>query len=447
MTAEPDAAALAGDIRAGKVTALEVTEACLARIALDEPRLHAFAHLVPDHARAQARRLDEHKRAGRPLGPLHGVPVAVKDIVDTADFPTENGSVLHAGRRPRDDAAIVAKLRAAGAVLLGKTVTTEFACFTPGPTRNPHDPERTPGGSSSGSAAAVAAGMAPLAIGSQTNGSVVRPASFCGVFGFKPSYGLIPRTGVLTTSATLDHVGVFARSIADAAMLAEVLAGYDEGDPATRPGPAPALRQVAAEPPPVTPRIAFVRGPTWDEAEPSTREAFAELVAALGGAVSEVALPEPYDPAVAVHRTIWTCELAHHLARENAQGRERLSAKLCELLDAGHTTSAPAYLAALQRRRTLQSGLARLFEEFDAILTPSAPGEAPVGLAATGSPAFCTLWSLTGAPAISLPVLRGPAGLPLGAQLVGAMGDDARLLRTARWLCDQLATATTDGPR
>ena len=171
----------------------------------------------------------------RRSGPLHGLPIAVKDIVDTTDFPTENGSVVHAGRRPLHDAVVVARLRAAGAVILGKTVTTEFACFTPGRTRNPHDLERTPGGSSSGSAAAVAAGMAPLAIGSQTNGSMIRPASFCGVFGFKPSFGLIPRTGVLTTSATLDHIGVFARSVEDAALLADALAGFDPADPATRP--------------------------------------------------------------------------------------------------------------------------------------------------------------------------------------------------------------------
>jgi Asp-tRNA(Asn)/Glu-tRNA(Gln) amidotransferase A subunit family amidase len=441
---EPSAVDLAADLRAGKVTALEVTEACLARVALDEPRLHAFAHLAPDHARAQARRLDERKRAGATPGPLHGVPVAVKDIVDTADFPTENGSVLHAGRQPLHDATIVARLRAAGAVILGKTVTTEFACFTPGPTRNPHDPKRTPGGSSSGSAAAVAAGMAPIAIGSQTNGSVIRPASFCGVIGFKPSYGLIPRTGVLTTSATLDHVGVFARSIADVALLTRVLAGFDPGDTATRPVPPPDLKRISAEPPPVVPRVAFVRGPTWEEAEPSTREAFAELMAALGPAITEVALPEAYDSAVAIHGTIWTCELAHHLAREHAQGRDRLSDRLRELLDAGRATPAPDYLAVLQRRLALRAGLERLFQDFDVIVTPAAPGEAPLGLAATGSPAFCSLWSLTGVPAISLPVMQGPSEMPLGCQLVGAPGDDARLLRAARWLMEKVATTAVE---
>ena len=342
--------------------ALEVTEACLARSALDEPRIHAFAHLDPEHARAQARALDERKRAGRPLGPLHGVPVAVKDIVDTTDFPTEHGSVIHAGRRPLRDAAIVTGLRAAGAILPGKTVTTEFACFTPGATRNPHDLERTPGGSSSGSAAAVAAGMVPLAIGSQTNGSVIRPASFCGVVGFKPSYGLIPRTGVLATSATLDHVGVFARSVEDAAFLADSVAGWDEGDPATRADPPPALLRTALAAPPVVPRLAFVRGPTWEEAEPATRDAFAELAALLGTRLVEVALPEPFAEAVAVHRTIWTSELAFHLAPEYERGREQLSDRLCQLIEAGRTTPAPDYQRALATRRRFQAALEPLFQ-------------------------------------------------------------------------------------
>jgi Asp-tRNA(Asn)/Glu-tRNA(Gln) amidotransferase A subunit family amidase len=438
---EPSAVQIAADIAAGKVSALAITDACLARIEADEPRVRAWAHLDPEHARAQARALDERKQAGLPLGPLHGLPVAVKDIVDTADFPTEHGSVLHAGRRPLRDAAVVARLRAAGAVLLGKTVTTEFACFTPGETRNPHDPERTPGGSSSGSAAAVAAGMAPLAVGSQTNGSVIRPASFCGVFGFKPSHGLIPRTGVLATSATLDHVGVFARSVEDLALAAEALAGFEAGDPATRPDPPPALRRVAASTPPVAPRLALVRGPTWDEAEPATRAAFAELAEVLGARLAEVALPEQFAAAVAVHRTIWTSELAHHLAPEYGRGRERLSGRLRELIEAGLATPAPDYLRALASRRGLREALAGVFGEFDAIVTPAAPGEAPRGLDATGSPAFCTLWSLTGAPAVSLPLLKGPAGLPMGVQLVGAPGDDARLLRTARWLTGTVTEA------
>jgi Asp-tRNA(Asn)/Glu-tRNA(Gln) amidotransferase A subunit family amidase len=436
---EPGAGRIAADIAAGRVTAAEITDACLARIAADEARVQAWAHLDPEHARTQSRALDERKRAGQPLGPLHGLPIGVKDIVDTADFPTENGSVLCAGRRPLRDAAIVARLRVAGAVILGKTVTTEFACFAPGRTRNPHDPARTPGGSSSGSAAAVAAGMVPLAIGSQTNGSVIRPASFCGVHGFKPSYGLIPRTGVLATSATLDHVGVFARDIDSLALLAETLVGFDPGDAATRPLPPPPLRRVAAEPPPVTPRLAFVQGPTWEEAEPATREAFVELAELLGPALVTVELPAAFAEAVAVHRTIWTAELAFHLAAEHRHGRERLSDRLCELIEAGEATSAPDYQRALATRRGYQRALEELFQHVDAVVTPAAPGEAPLGLETTGSPAFCTLWSLTGTPAVSLPLLQGPNGLPLGCQLVGGLGDDARLLRTARWLVERIS--------
>ena len=223
------AADAAQQIRDGKLTSEEVVQACLERIRALEPKVQAWTFLDEEHALAQARALDERKRNGEPIGPLHGVPVGVKDIIDTGDMPTENGAALHKGRTPRDDAAVVRMLRAAGAVILGKTVSTECAYFSPGKTRNPHNPEHTPGGSSSGSAAAVGAGMVPLALGSQTAGSVIRPAAFCGAHGFKPTHGLIPRTGILQLSRTLDHVGLFSRSIDDLALLLEQLAGYDEG--------------------------------------------------------------------------------------------------------------------------------------------------------------------------------------------------------------------------
>lgn len=436
--AEPSATRILDDIAAGKVTAREVTDACLARIEADEPRVRAWVHLDPAHARAQAEALDARKRGGAPLGPLHGLPVGVKDIVDTADYPTENGSPLCAGRNPRSDAFVVRRLRAAGAVILGKTVTTEFACFAPGPTRNPHDPTRTPGGSSSGSAAAVAAGMVPVAIGSQTNGSVIRPASFCGVFGFKPSMGVIPRVGVLTTSRTLDHVGSFARTLEDAALLAEVLAGDDPADPATRPAATPPLRAHAGHPPPVAPQLAFVQGPTWELAEPGTREAFQELAGALGGNLVAVELGPDFADAVEVHRTLWTAELAHELRHLHARGRDAMSPELRALIDHGRGVSAETYLAALAARDRYRATLSALLETHDALLTPAAPGEAPPGLEATGNPAFCTLWTLAGLPALSLPILTGPAGLPLGCQLVGGPGDDARLMSVGHWLLRQL---------
>jgi Asp-tRNA(Asn)/Glu-tRNA(Gln) amidotransferase A subunit family amidase len=435
---EPTATELVRDIAAGKVTALEVTEACLRRVELEEPRIRAWVHLDPAHARAQTEPLDARKRAGKPLGRLHGLPIGVKDIYDTVDYPTENGSVLDEGRRPREDAWVVRRLRAEGAVILGKTVTTEYACFAPGPTRNPHDPERTPGGSSSGSAAAVAAGVVPVALGSQTNGSVIRPASFCGVYGLKPSFGLIPRTGVLTTSRTLDHVGFFARSLEDLALLGEVLAGDDPADPATRPTATPPLGQVLEGRPPVAPRLAFVPGPTWNEAEPATVEAFEELGLAMGEHLHRIDLPQPFDQAIAVHRAIWTSELAFHLADRWERGQDRLSPQLRALIEAGHATSAFAYQTALDRRAMYARALEELLAEYDAIVTPAAPGEAPQGLEATGSPVFCSLWTLTGLPALSLPILKGPNGLPLGCQLIAGHGDEARLLRLGRWLERQI---------
>ncbi len=440
MTDEPTATQLLGDLAAGKVSAVEVTAACLARLEAEEPRIHAWVHHDPAHALAQAEALDAARRAGKPAGRLFGLPVGVKDIYDTADYPTENGSVLDSGRRPPRDAWVVGRLRAEGAVILGKTVTTEYACFAPGPTRNPHDPNRTPGGSSSGSAAAVAAGIVPLALGSQTNGSVIRPASFCGVYGLKPSFGLIPRTGCLTTSRTLDHVGFFARSLEDLALLGEVLAGFDDQDPATRPAPPPPFRRVLAEPQPVPPRLAFVRGPTWDEAEPATREAFAELAEALGGHLHAVELPPAFADTIRHHRTIWTAELAFHLKDRWERGAERLSPQLRELIEAGRAATALAYQEALAWRSQYARSLEAVLHEHDAIVTPAAPGEAPEGIKATGSPAFATLWTLTGLPAVSLPLLHGPHGLPVGCQLIASAGDDARLLRLARWIETTLAT-------
>src|SRR6266850_6193811 len=280
----------ASKIRDGLLTSEELVQACVERIRALESQVQAWTFLDEAHALAQARAADERKRSGEPIGALHGVPVGLKDIIDTADMPTENGTVLHQGRTPRDDAAVVKMLRAAGAVILGKTVTTECAYFAPGKTRNPHNPEHTPGGSSSGSAAAVAAGMVPLALGSQTNGSTIRPAAFCGVYGFKPTHGLVPRTGMLPLSRTLDHVGLFSRSVEDLALLAEVLVGWDEGDPDTQPRARIPFQMISSEEPPIEPMLAFVKTPHWEKVDAQTREAFAELTGALGERVEEVEL-------------------------------------------------------------------------------------------------------------------------------------------------------------
>jgi Asp-tRNA(Asn)/Glu-tRNA(Gln) amidotransferase A subunit family amidase len=433
------AAALAAEIARGAVSAEELARACIGRIEQTEPTIRAFAHFDPEHALAQARTLDEARRNGRPTGPLHGLPVGIKDIIDTADYPTECGSRAMSGRRPTRDAAVVAKLRTAGAVIFGKTVTTEVAYRHPGPTRNPHDPERTPGGSSSGSAAAVAAAMLPLAVGSQTAGSVIRPASYCGVFGMKPSHGVIPRTGVMLHSHKLDHLGVYARTLDDIALIMDVVAGYDPDDPDSRAVAAPAFARTAVEPPPVTPRLAFVRTPMWDKADADAQAAFEELAAALGDLIQPVELPEQFAAAWDAHRIIMMADMAHRHADLVARGGEANSEPLRKQVADGGTVPAVTYLAALADARRYAAGLAEVFEYYDAILTPAATGVAPKGIGWTGDPVFNALWTLTGLPALSLPILQGEAGLPLGVQIVGAAGHDARLLRTANWLMRALA--------
>jgi Asp-tRNA(Asn)/Glu-tRNA(Gln) amidotransferase A subunit family amidase len=426
------------EIREGRVTSVELVRACLDRIAELDPGIEAWAFLDRDHALRQAEAADDAHRHGRPHGPLHGVPVGVKDIFDTHDMPTEFGSPLWRGRTPRTDAAAVARLRAAGAVIMGKTVTTEYAYFHPGKTRNPHDPGRTPGGSSSGSAAAVAAFMVPGAIGSQTNGSVIRPAAFCGVVGFKPTHGLIPRSGALLLSRTLDHVGVFARTLEDAALMAETLVGFDEEDPDTRPVATPPFAAVANSEPPLPPRFAFVRSPAGERAEPTTEAAFGELVEALGDQVLEIELGPGFERTIDLHRTVMEADMAHNFHRDYEKGGEQLSERLRRLLERGRGYPAVDYLRALAAIAPLNAALDSVFDEFDAILTPAAPGEAPRGLDSTGNPVFCTPWSYLGTPALTLPLLRSEAGLPIGVQLVGRRGNDARLLRTARWLVTTL---------
>jgi len=427
-------------IRDGMIGSRQLVEACLDRVGVVDGDVQAWAFLDPDHALAQARAADDFRLSGRPAGALQGVPVGVKDIIDTADMPTENGSVLHAGRTPSRDATVVAMLRAAGAVIMGKTVTTEFATRAPGKTRNPHDPTHTPGGSSSGSAAAVAAGMVPLALGSQTAGSTIRPASFCGVYGLKPTHGLIPRPGMFQLSRTLDHVGLFARTIDDLALLAEQLVGYDERDPDSRPRARIPYRDIAAEEPPLSPMFAFVKTARWNQVDDDAKEAFAELTAHLGDRVEELELSAAAEEAFQWHEAISGAEIAMNLHREWEKGRDRLSAVLRARIERGRDVRAFDYLRALARIPELNDGFDELFaQRYDAILTPAAAGTAPRGLDSTGDPAFCTLWTLCGMPALSVPLMQGANGLPLGVQLVGPRHGDGRLLRTARWLVARVA--------
>jgi len=433
-----DAFATVAAMHAGKLSAADYAGNCLARVRELEDRVGAFAFVDDEYVMSQARATDAARAAGMACGPLHGLPVAVKDIFDTADMPTENGTILHAGRRPDHDATAVARLRAAGAVIIGKTVTAEMAVYAPGKTKNPHDLSRTPGGSSMGSAAAVAAGMAPLAIGTQTNGSTIRPASYCGVVGFKPTFGLISRHGALPISSSLDQVGVFSRSVRDAALIAESLIGFDEHDTDTRPQARPALLQTVQQEPPVTPRLAFVKSPVWSEADRDTHDAFSELVEHLGDRCTEIELSRRFEHVVAWHKVVMESELSWNFAREYERGAAQLSAVLREMIERGRTYMATDYIHALNQRSGLTESLDAAFDEFDAIITPAATGEAPQDLSVTGSPVFCTLWTFLGLPSITLPLLQGSHGMPMGVQLVGAFGDDARLLRTAQWLVEHL---------
>ena len=428
-------------LASGALRAEEVARAFIAQVAEREPQVRAFAWFDEDDVIAQARRLDSLRATGRPVGPLHGLPVALKDVIDTARIPTCNGTELDAGRVPERDAWLVTRLRAAGAVIFGKTETAELAFLHPGRTANPVNPDHTPGGSSQGSAAAVAARMVPLAVGTQTGGSVVRPAAYCGCVGFKPSFGAIPRTGVLRQSESLDTVGVFAGDVAGAALLAEVLYGDDPGDPATAPGPAPRLSDSAAAAPPVTPTLALLRLPEHDQASAETREAFAELAEVLGDGAFPVDLPPLFAGAAAERERVNYAEMARNYWHYRKRGADRLSPQMTAALDAGEAITARDYLAARDWPSVLRAGLDEVLDRCDALVLPATPGPAPRGHDTTGPSTFNTLFTFCGMPAITLPLLESPDGLPMGVQLAARRGDDARLLRTAAWLTARLAAA------
>ncbi|MGA7594912.1 MAG: amidase [Gallionella sp.] len=425
-------------IRDGVFSSRDLVQACIAQIQAREPEVQAWAYFDAEHALTLAAKADDHRAAGKPLGPLHGVPVGIKDIIDTGDMPTEDGTPLHAGRNPWHDAKVVDLLRSAGAVIMGKTVTTELAVLEPGKTRNPHNLAHTPGGSSSGSAAAVAAGMVPLAIGTQTNGSLIRPAAYCGVFGFKPTRGLISRQGILRQSGPLDQVGGFARSIDDIALLGEVLSAYDADEPGMTPrAPVPMLR-LCNEEPPMPPTLALVKTPWWPQLDADTREGFDELVEHLSGKVGEFVLPDSSAAVLDWHRYVMEADIAANYETDYERGADKLSASLKDLIERGRSVKAVDYIQSLARIPVVTEALDEIFDRYDAILTPAVAGAAPHGLASTGSPMYCTLWSYCGMPAISLPLLQSGNGLPVGVQLVGRVGDDARLLRTARWLVESV---------
>lgn len=428
----------------GALRATELAEALIARMEAVEPTVEAFTWFDPAFVLAQARDRDAHRRSGRPIGPLHGLPVGLKDIIDTAGIPTCNGTMLDDGRKPSKDAVIVERLRAAGAIVMGKTVTAELAFMSPGKTRNPVNQAHTPGGSSSGSAAAVASGMVPLAVGTQTGGSVIRPAAFCGTVGYKPTFGAIPRSGILSQSPTLDTVGVFARSVPDAALLAEALFGWHADDPATAPAPHPQLLSLATSQPPLRPIFAFVRTPFWDRADEQTRMAFIELIGLLGDSCFEAELPSAFAEAAAVRETINLAEMAktyrHYVRRDSGS----LSEELRQAIGTGNSITARDYLMACDWPAIYSAAFDEVFTRCDAIVTPAAPGPAPASMESTGDSIFNAIWTLCGLPALTIPVFTAENGMPMGLQLVGRKGDDGRLLRSANWLTHLIQNAAAE---
>ena len=429
----PQAHETAASVRTGRESAADACAAALHRIAATEPAIRAWQHLDDAAARDRARAIDE---AG-PRGALAGVPVGIKDIIDTADQPTGNGTPLDVGRRPATDATVVRRLRAAGALILGKTVTTELACGAANATRNPHAPGHTPGGSSSGSAATVAAGGVPLALGSQTAGSVVRPAAFCGVWGMKPSFGTIPRTGVTRLARTLDHVGVFAGSARDVALGIDAISGDDGQDQASA-GRAPTRLAAALALPLGPPRLAFIGQPAWDEVTPGAAAAYEAAADALGA--EPLTLESRFDKSYAVQRGIMQREIAHAFMPWEARGAAALSDTVRAHIEGGRTIDTDAYLDFLDEADALRRAFAHALRPYDAALTPAAPGAAPEGLEFTGSRAQTMLWTLLGVPAVNVPALAVD-GLPLGLQAVGRFGADATTLRAAAWCGARLQEA------
>jgi Asp-tRNA(Asn)/Glu-tRNA(Gln) amidotransferase A subunit family amidase len=421
----------------GELSALELTSACLARIGEREGDVQAWAFLDRERALAQARAADGARKKGKGVGPLHGIPVGIKDILDTADLPTEHGSPAFRGRQPEQDATCVAALRAAGAVILGKTITTELATHTPSKTRNPRNLAYSPGGSSAGSAAAVADGMVPLAVGTQTKGSVIRPAAFCGVYGFKPTFGLIARTGVLAQAPSLDTVGVMGRSLEDVALFADALQVYDDRDPASIATSRASFFATATQEWPLPPLFAFVKTSAWGAADAVTHAAFGELVEQLGPQAREIAVDATFEAGTAAAQIVQDVEMAANFGAILDRAPDMISTGLAAGIERGRRVAGIAYLAALAARKTHYDTLRQVLADYGAILTPAAPGVAPKGLSSTGDPVFCGFWTYLGVPAVTLPLLEAD-GMPIGVQLIGARRDDGRLLRSARWLVQHL---------
>ena len=424
-------------LKKGEITSEELVKSYIEQIKKKEKDVEAWEFFDEEFVLSQAKKLDSLHQSGK-HGDLHGIPVGIKDIFDTEDMPTTDGTEIHKKNPSLSDCTVVSKLKQAGAIIMGKTVTCELAYYSPGKTKNPHDLSRTPGGSSSGSAAAVASHMVPLAIGSQTNGSVIRPASYCGVIGYKPTKGLISRHLVLQISRALDQVGIFSNSIEDAALISEQIIGHDKQDPDTSLNPRPKLLAASRQKPPMEPLLAYIKLPFMDKLDEDVMEGFNEVKDELKGQINEIELPAGFDGIPDWHKIIMESDMARSFSEEYKKSKNKLSDKIVEAIERGMKYSSVEYNEAFSKIEVANTYFKQFFHDYDAILTPSANGEAPKGLESTGDPIFSTIWTYCGMPSISLPLLQGKNNLPVGVQLVSSLYDDERLFRNASWLTSKI---------
>ena len=421
-------------ISLSKITSVEICNAYIERINKFEKEVKAWAFFDKKLLLEKAKEADDYKNSGKPTGPLHGIPVAVKDIVGTIEMPTECGTPIRKGKSYSQNAEIIDLLHSSGAIVMGKTATSELAYLGPPKTTNPHDNSRTPGGSSSGSAAAVASFMAPLAIGSQTGGSVIRPASFCGVVGYKPSYGLISRNGVLKTSEKLDQIGVFGKSVEDVARLAKILIKKDSFDPATIYFSADNMISSVKEGPLYEPKFIFYKTDFWKMIDKKSKEAFEYFIKSFKKNIEIFDTPSYFKDIHKYHQIIHETDLANNFSDYYKKSKNKLSKYMQSAIKNGNKYSGKEYAEAIDFMKRSYESYKEVFEDYHGILTPSSPGVAPKGLKSTGTAEFNKVWSYLGTPCISLPLLQGENNLPLGVQLIGDRFDDLRFLSVARWL-------------
>mgnify|MGYP006091086649 FL=1 len=425
---------LAAQLREGEISSVEVCSQYIERIGKFEKDVKAWSHFNKKLLLEKAAEADEHRISGKPLGLLHGLPVAVKDIIGTLDMPTECGTTIRKKMTASQDSEVVNLLKVAGAIIMGKTETTELAYFHPGKTTNPHDYKRTPGGSSSGSAAAVAAYMAPLSIGSQTNGSTIRPASYCGVVGYKPSYGLISRYGILKQSDKLDQVGIFGKSVEDVALLAKVLIKKDLFDPSTIHYSAEEMMDVCRKGPLFDPKFIFYKTKNWKNLDKESQESFEIFIKTFKKNIEVFDTPSYFDDIPKYHKIIHETDMANNFQLYYKKYKKKLSKEMVSAIERGLKNSATEYAEAIDFMKRSYDSYKEVFEDYHGVLTPASSGVAPKGLGNTGSPEFSTVWTYLGLPSISLPLLTGKNDLPLGIQLIGDKYDDLRFLGVASWV-------------